>query len=40
MSDVGQKEREAQNRVVELFTDQLGYGYGGNPSNSPLTTSR
>ncbi|MEU6131422.1 HsdR family type I site-specific deoxyribonuclease [Saccharopolyspora sp. NPDC047091] len=30
MSDVGQKEREAQNRVVKLFVDQLGYDYGGN----------
>ncbi|MEV5715469.1 type I restriction endonuclease subunit R [Amycolatopsis mediterranei] len=30
MSDVGQRERETQNRVVKLFVDQLGYDYGGN----------
>ncbi len=29
MSDVGQIERRAQNRVVELFRDQLGYDYLG-----------
>ena len=30
MSDVGQIERKAQNRVVALFRDQLGYEYLGN----------
>ncbi|WP_284747745.1 type I restriction endonuclease subunit R [Amycolatopsis sp. RTGN1] len=30
MSDVGQRERETQNRVVKLFVDQLEYDYGGN----------
>jgi type I restriction enzyme, R subunit len=30
MSDVGQIERNAQNRVVRLFQDQLGYDYLGN----------
>ncbi|MDA4828357.1 MULTISPECIES: type I restriction endonuclease subunit R [Kocuria] len=30
MSDVGQIERKTQNRVVKLFTEQLGYEYGGN----------
>ncbi|MGQ9349423.1 type I restriction endonuclease subunit R [Mycolicibacterium gilvum] len=30
MSDVGQRERKAQNRVVALFRDQLGYEYLGN----------
>ena len=30
MSDVGQVERKTQERVVELFTDQLGYEYLGN----------
>ncbi|MFV8246840.1 MULTISPECIES: type I restriction endonuclease subunit R [Mycobacteriaceae] len=30
MSDVGQAERRAQNRVVALFRDQLGYDYLGN----------
>ena len=30
MSDVGQIERFAQNRVVELFKEQLGYDYLGN----------
>ena len=30
MSDVGQIERKTQNRVVKLFTKQLGYEYGGN----------
>ncbi|MFJ6281064.1 type I restriction endonuclease subunit R [Arthrobacter subterraneus] len=30
MSAVGQKERETQRRVVELFRDRLGYAYGGN----------
>ena len=29
MSDVGQIERVAQNRVVDLFRDQLGYEYLG-----------
>jgi len=30
MSTVGQIERKAQNRVVKLFREQLGYAYGGN----------
>ena len=30
MSDVGQKERATQNRVVQLFKEQLGYTYLGN----------
>lgn len=30
MSDVGQTERKAQNRVVALFRDKLGYDYLGN----------
>ena len=30
MSDVGQLERKTQDRVVELFREQLGYDYLGN----------
>ncbi len=30
MSDVGQIERKAQDRVVRLFREQLGYEYLGN----------
>ena len=30
MSEVGAIEREAQNRVVQLFREQLGYKYLGN----------
>ena len=30
MSTVGQRERETQKRVVQLFLDELGYVYGGN----------
>jgi type I restriction enzyme R subunit len=30
MSDIGQRERETQNRVVALFQKQLGYEYLGN----------
>ena len=30
MSDVGQKERATQNRVVQLFKEQLDYTYLGN----------
>lgn len=30
MSNVGQKERNTQNRVVKFFTEQLGYDYLGN----------
>ncbi|KRE99778.1 restriction endonuclease subunit R [Nocardioides sp. Soil777] len=30
MSNVGQRERKTQNRVVELFRNRLGYEYGGN----------
>ncbi|WP_260295331.1 hypothetical protein [Sedimenticola hydrogenitrophicus] len=29
MSQVGQRERAAQNRVVALFRNQLGYAYYG-----------
>jgi type I restriction enzyme R subunit len=30
MSEVGQRERETQNRLVQLFRDQLSYAYLGN----------
>lgn len=30
MSTVGQRERETQRRVVQLFHNELGYAYGGN----------
>ena len=30
MSDVGQAERRAQDRVVKLFRERLGYDYLGN----------
>jgi type I restriction enzyme, R subunit len=30
MSEIGQLERETQNRVIELFREQLGYDYLGN----------
>jgi type I restriction enzyme, R subunit len=30
MSNVGQVERETQNRVVKLFRERLGYDYLGN----------
>ncbi|GBG05906.1 restriction endonuclease [Paenibacillus agaridevorans] len=30
MSNVGQSERESQNRIVQLFRDELGYTYLGN----------
>ncbi|GIK61492.1 MAG: HsdR family type I site-specific deoxyribonuclease [Ignavibacteriota bacterium] len=30
MSEVGQRERETQNRIVKLFKDKLGYTYLGN----------
>lgn len=33
MSEVGQAERKAQNRVVALFREQLGYDYLGNWAN-------
>lgn len=33
MNTVGQIERKAQNRVVKLFREQLGYTYGGNCEN-------
>ena len=42
MSQVGEKERLTQNRVVQLFQQQLGYGYLGNwqyrPNNSHIET--
>ncbi|MBD1919785.1 HsdR family type I site-specific deoxyribonuclease [Microcoleus sp. FACHB-831] len=42
MSQVGQRERLTQNRVVQLFQQQLGYGYLGNwqdrPNNSHIET--
>lgn len=30
MSDVGQRERKTQDRVVRLFSERLGYRYLGN----------
>lgn len=43
MSDVGQKERETQNRIVKLFRDKLDYDYLGNwidrAGNSNVETS-
>ena len=30
MSNVGQRERETQNRVIKFFIERLGYDYGGN----------
>ncbi|MEP0880982.1 HsdR family type I site-specific deoxyribonuclease [Trichocoleus sp. ST-U3] len=42
MSQVGKRERFTQNRVVQLFQQQLGYGYLGNwqdrPNNSHIET--
>lgn len=35
MNTVGQKERATQNRVVKLFTKQLGYRYLGNLEDRP-----
>src|SRR5699024_3281656 len=35
VSDVGQRERVAQDRVVGLFRDQLGYAYLGNWRSRP-----
>lgn len=41
MSDVGQRERPVQDRVVELFRDQLGYRYSATGSTAKATaTSR
>lgn len=43
MSDIGQRERMTQNRVIELLRDQLGYVYLGNwidrPGNSNVEQS-
>ena len=39
MSNVGQKERKTQNRVVELFRERLGYEYGGNLEDQDNRTS-
>jgi type I restriction enzyme R subunit len=30
MDEIGQTERKTQNRVIKLFTDELGYTYLGN----------
>ena len=30
MTDIGQKERATQNRVIKLFQERLGYDYLGN----------
>lgn len=30
MSTIGKLERETQNRVIKIFTDELGYEYLGN----------
>ena len=30
MTDIGQKERETQDRVINLFTQGMGYEYLGN----------
>src|SRR4051812_31653295 len=38
MSDVGQIERKAQNRVVALLRDKLGYDYLGNWETRPSTS--
>ncbi len=35
MSDVGQKERPVQDRVVRLFEERLGYCYLGNRQYRP-----
>jgi type I restriction enzyme R subunit len=35
MSDIGQKERHTQNRVVNLFRNTLGYDYLGNWQDRP-----
>ena len=35
MSEVGQKERETQNRLIRLFHEQLGYDYLGNWEDRP-----
>ncbi len=35
MSDVGQRERPVQDRVVLLFADRLGYRYLGNRQYRP-----
>ena len=43
MNSIGQSERATQNRVVKLFTDELGYDYLGNwqdrANNSNVETS-
>src|SRR5699024_8030545 len=41
---IGQRERATQDRVIDLFTRELGYDYLGNwenrPNNSNIETSR
>jgi hypothetical protein len=37
MSSIGQPERATQNRAIELFRDELGYRYLGEPVN-PMKT--
>lgn len=33
MSDIGKPERAAQNRIIALFRDELGYRYLGDCTN-------
>jgi type I restriction enzyme R subunit len=35
MSDIGQRERETQKRVIELFSNRLGYAYLGDWTDRP-----
>ena len=35
MTDVGQKEKLTQQRVIKLFTQELGYRYLGKVRTSP-----
>jgi type I restriction enzyme R subunit len=38
MNDVGQIERQTQNRIVKLFCEQLGYQYFGNWEDRPMNS--
>ena len=44
MSNVGQKERQTQDRVIKLFTDRLNYRYLGDwqyqPDNRNIETAQ